>query len=691
MQPIRSLLRPIAFLLVLSTCLTALAASPEKKLAPVYQHWLDVEVPYIISSAERKEFLSLNSDTERDSFIDAFWKVRNPNPYADTNPYKEEHYRRLAYANEHFGVAKYESGWHTDMGKMYIVLGAPKQRAPYHALANIHEMEIWFYQTDTPVLPPFFYLLFYKPSPSEPYKLYSPRNDGPVRLVSTGESRNDPDRALGILKKFAGDEVARTAVTLLPGENVDLDHFDPSVESEAMLNKLQNLPDNPFTQELLSQRRLREQVTTSILTGEQAPEMSYGVFRDAQGAATVSYLLKNPLADPRLIEAGPDKTLRYDLSLRTTVLTAEGKFVYEQDDALTGPVTEAQATLARQKRFGAEARLPLVPGKYVVVATLTNNLNHLATRQHAAVTVPDAKPGALGLSQLVAYTAPAGRPDANGTMPFSISKFRFTPRGAQTVTIRQGERLPLVFQLWLDPKMAAEQAPGKKIHLRYVFGSDTAGRDQATTENEEVDPANRDEAGNLLTGHTVDTSQLLAGTYRVVVGANWDDAAQTTYATLTLHVAPQSEPVEAWTAFGGVAPDAQAVDDLKRGLAAEAEGADDEAQRFYAKALDDGPTELRALDQLAALLARRGANDALAGLSRQPLLRDHAAAPKTLLLIAGALTKNGAPKDAAHLLEAQLRLQPPTAALYTELANAYEAAGDMTRARDARKLAAGVK
>ncbi len=681
----------LVVVLALTAVMPARAARSAKDLSPTYRHWLEVEVPYIISSTERKEFLTLTNDQERDVFIDAFWKVRNPNPNSDTNSFKEEHYRRLAYANEHFGVAKYENGWQTDMGKMYIVLGPPKQRAPYHELANIRPMEIWFYQTDTAVLPPFFYLLFYKPSASEPYKLYSPHNDGPVRLVTSGETRNDPLRALGILKKFAGSEMARTAVSLLPNEHVDLDQFEPSMESEALLQKVQNLPDNPFTQELLQARRVRERVTTSILTGEMPPEMSYAVFRDAQGATTVSYLLKNPMADPRLIEAGPDKTLHYDLGLRTTVLTADGKFVYEQDDALTGTVTEAQATLARQKRFGAEARLPLAPGNYVVVATLTNNLNHLATRQHAAVTVPETNSKALGLSQLVAYTAPAGRPDPNGTLPFSISRFRFTPRGAQTVTIRQGERLPLVFQLWLDPKTAAEQAPGKKIHLRYVFGSDSVGRDQATTENEEVDPANRDAAGNLLTGHTVDTSQLLAGTYRVVVGANWDDAAQTTYATLTLRVVPSSDVVEAWTAFGGVAPDVQAVDDLKRGLAAEALGADDEAQHYYGKALDEGPVELRALDQLAALLARRGANDALAGLSRQPLLHDSAAAPKTLLLIAGALTKNGAPKDAAKLLEAQLRLQPPSAALYTELANAYEAAGDMSRARDARGQAAGVK
>lgn len=679
------------FVLRLAAPALSLAERGEKKLSPSYRHWLDVEVPYIITSDERKEFLTLESDTERDTFITAFWKVRNPNPDSDTNSFKEEHYRRLAYANEHFGVAQYENGWRTDMGKMYIVLGPPQQRAPYHELANIRPMEIWFYQTQTPVLPPFFYLLFYKPSASEPYKLYSPRNDGPVKLMTTGESRNDPVRALGILKKFAGDEVARTAVSLLPSEHVNLDEFAPSPESEALIQKVQDLQDNPFTKELLAARRMREQVTTSILTGDTAPEMSYAVFRDAAGASTVSYLVKNRLGDPRLIEEGADKALHYDLTLKSTVLTADGKFVYEQDDALTGKVTETQAVAARQKRFGAEARLPLAPGKYVVVATLTNNLNHLATRQHVAVTVPEAKAGTIGISPLVAYTAPAPVPDAHGILPFSASRYRFTPRGAETVEIRQGEKLALVFQLWLGPKANEGAQPGTKVHVRYVFGAEAAGRAAATTENEEVNAADRDAAGNLLTGHTLDTSTLEPGTYRVVVGANWDDAPQTSYQTLTLHVRSSQERLEVWTAYGGVAADVDAVDDLKRGMSAEALGEDGAAEAFYDKVLKEGPGEVRALERLADLATRRKETETLAALGTKPMLADDAVPQQTLLAISAAMRASGNAKGAAKMLEAQLKLQAPTAALYTELAEASEAAGDTRRAKEARGLAAGLK
>lgn len=685
---------PLIILLVslfLVSSLPVSASKVEKNLAPSYRHWLDVEVPYIISTVERKQFLVLTTDSERESFIAAFWKVRNPEPSSETNSYKEEHYRRLSYANEHFGVQRYEDGWRTARGRMYIILGAPKQRAQYHDVGNVRPMEIWFYQSETPALPPYFYILFFKPSAGEDYRIYSPRFDTPVKLCSTGETRNDPVQALGIIKKSLGAEVAKTTITLLPNQNENLDSFEPDMESDSLLNTINGLADNPITRESLEANRLREHVTMSVLSGETPPELTYTVFRDDKGAEMVSYLLKMQAPDPRLIGPGPDNTLRYDLSLRTSVLTTDGKSVYEQEDLLTGRLTVAEAAFAKQKKFAAEGRLPLVPGKYIVVATLTNNLSQVATRQHTQVTVPEPKSHAVSISPLLAYAAPAATPDPNGTLPFSASKFRFTPRAAQSAHIRQGEKLPLVFQIWLDPCIAAGCAGAPKLHLHYVFGAITASHDTPTEENEEIDSSNRDAAGNLLTGHTVDTSNLTPGSYMLVVRANQDGTQQAASATMTLHVESAESHPEVWTAYGPTAPNEQMIDDLKRGLAAEALGADAEAQGFYTKALDEGHGDLRPLDKLAALLSRLGQTQELAALSQQPILLEIAVAPKTLLPIAQALTKSGNPKAVVHLLEQQIKLQPPNADLYRTLADACEATGDKARARDMRVLADGTK
>jgi hypothetical protein len=551
-------------------------------------------------------------------------------------------------------------------------------------------MEIWFYQAETPALPPYFYLLFYKRSATEDYQLYSPINDGPVRLVATGESRNDPVMALSIIRKFAGDEVAKTAITLLPNETVNFRSFDPSMESDSLLNKISNLPDDPITKQRLEANRMREKVTSSIFLSDNDANLSYGVFRDDHGRMTLSYLMNLKFVDTRLIGTRKDGGAYYDLTLRTDILTSDGKFVYTQEDQLTGNLTTTQAEVARKKRFGAEARLPLAPGNYNLTSTLTNNVNKIAIRQSTAVTVPAVVNSGIAISGLLAYSKPAGIPDPKNQLPFSGSHFRFTPLGAQNAYIRQGEHLPLVFQLWLDPKTTATATP-EKIHLHYVFGSITASHDSATQEDEDVDANNRDQAGNLLTGHTLDTSGLLPGAYKVVVSATREGEHKTAYATLNLHVAPYDNYVDNWTAYGPTDPAGEVVDDLKRGMAAEAQHADDEAQADYQRAVAQGLGDVRALDRLAGLLTRKGINDQLAALSQLPLLTKVAATPSTLLSIADALNKSGNHKEAVRMLEAQITLQPPRADLYSALADSCAASGNTNRANEVRALAANLK
>jgi GWxTD domain-containing protein len=93
-----------------------------QELKGPYKTWLNEEVPYIITDEERKAFTSLSNDEERESFIENFWLRRNPNPDSPENEFREEHYRRIAYANEHFAAGK--PGWKTDRGRIYIMWGA---------------------------------------------------------------------------------------------------------------------------------------------------------------------------------------------------------------------------------------------------------------------------------------------------------------------------------------------------------------------------------------------------------------------------------------------------------------------------------------------------------------------------------------------------------------------------------------
>jgi GWxTD domain-containing protein len=135
-------------------CLPVLSARAPQR---IHEKWLDEDVRWIIADQERAEFLKLSSDKGRDQFIDAFWARRDPTPGTSKNEFKEEHYRRIAYANEHF--AHSIAGWKTDRGRIYIVSGPPyaidfhpcpvTRERPERATEDIgcsHPYQVWHYR-----------------------------------------------------------------------------------------------------------------------------------------------------------------------------------------------------------------------------------------------------------------------------------------------------------------------------------------------------------------------------------------------------------------------------------------------------------------------------------------------------------------------------------------------------------------
>jgi GWxTD domain-containing protein len=92
-----------------------------KEIKGTYKKWLDEDVVWIITDEEKAAFKQLSNDEERDSFIEAFWQRRDPTPDTEENEYKEEHYQRIAYANEHFAAGI--PGWKSDRGRIYIMYG----------------------------------------------------------------------------------------------------------------------------------------------------------------------------------------------------------------------------------------------------------------------------------------------------------------------------------------------------------------------------------------------------------------------------------------------------------------------------------------------------------------------------------------------------------------------------------------
>jgi GWxTD domain-containing protein len=116
-------------------------------LAGPYRTWLDQDVRWIIAPDEHSVYTTLQTNAERLQFIEGFWNRRNPNPSSSQNTFKEEHYRRLAYANERFYGP--HPGWKSDRGRVYIIYGKPDSidAHPSGAASETSPFEVWHYNS----------------------------------------------------------------------------------------------------------------------------------------------------------------------------------------------------------------------------------------------------------------------------------------------------------------------------------------------------------------------------------------------------------------------------------------------------------------------------------------------------------------------------------------------------------------
>jgi GWxTD domain-containing protein len=116
-----------------------------KELESPYRKWLNEDAGYILSAEERAAFDKLSTDQQRESFIEQFWLRRDRTPDTLQNEFKEEHYRRIAYANDRF--ASKLPGWKTDRGRIYVTFGPPDEIESHPGGApGSGPYEIWRYR-----------------------------------------------------------------------------------------------------------------------------------------------------------------------------------------------------------------------------------------------------------------------------------------------------------------------------------------------------------------------------------------------------------------------------------------------------------------------------------------------------------------------------------------------------------------
>ncbi len=522
-------------------CGTGVLPAATKAAVPAkYATWLNEEVPYIITNAERSAFLALKTDADRDAFIQTFWEIRNPDPNSPTNQFRDEYYRRLAYANDQFGSPGRHDGWRTDRGMVYITLGAPQQLTPYRSSQYLTPLEIWFYQSPSPnhALPPYFYVVFYQRSLNEDYKLYSPMLDKPERLVQSTNAVNDEAMAIKIIKQDLGAEVAKIALTLLPNEPASLD--SPSLESESLLDRIRNYRNLPENIELLDERRaMHENVSHRIVLGESFSDLSVMATRDGDALASVSYLFQ--LFNPQdfFVAQGEDGRYYYSVDVEATMKSSNGQVIYRDTQNLMNYLTAADVAERRQRRFALEGRLPASPGAYTLALTVTNKVTHQAFTQSRNVVVP-AFDSRLNLSSPMLLTLDKPNADPTQSLPFTLAGVQFAPLGGENASVPRGSPIRLLYQIWGKPQSTPEQG---NLDVVYTLGQLGLPQKQQTTQS--VDKGGFDRFGNLLIGKDLETGELSSGPYRLVIQVT--DPADGTHVSQALNLNITNPRPQLWT------------------------------------------------------------------------------------------------------------------------------------------------
>ena len=682
-RPLAISLTFVLFVAALNLSVTpALAAQGKQKLDKHYKDWLEHDVVYIITKDERDAFAKLTTDEARDKFISEFWEIRNPNPGSPTNAYKEEIYKRIAFANARYSLGSVSEGWRTDRGHTYITLGPPQQKQIWRNAPNLRGIEVWFYQNVNPALPPYFYVMFYDKNGGNDYRFYSPYFDGPDKLTTGVEAQNSRLQGLHMIQESVGGELARISLSLIPGEPVDVSTGVSSLQSDTMLTLMKSLADQPSNRAEINRRRmLRENVTSSmVLSGNNLDIITLPV-RDTRGITRLDFAIRmrNP-ADLAVANA-PDGQLRYSIQVRVQVF-GQDKLIFTQDKSLTDGFDKRRYNEIKDKSLSYESWLPLPPGKYRLAFQFTDWNKNTSYRAERDVVIPSPAADKLVVPGILPFsTAEQVDPGTAEVTPFTLAGVKFVPLRTTGLALNPDVNLQVAYQIWgqgKDPRTYA----GQKLHLEYSVGQPAAPGSSKTVQDD-AEMSQFDLGGSLVSGKKLDLQNRPPGNYMLTVTAKDPSSAASGFATMNFKVFEGPSNPEPWEVVEpSIRTDADnGIFDQERGLCYLAQGLDSEGRSWFRRALNANHRNEIAREHLVKAYYAQNDFAAVVSLYKDAGITESAAA-ETYLRIANSLQKTGDVKGAITLAESGLQVHPKDVSLYLGLAEFYKQIGNNQKAEE---------
>lgn len=395
-----------------------------KNLPSQYQEWLKL-VDYIIMDKERDVFLHLTTDRDRDLFIKAFWRLRDPTPGTPENEFQTEHMKRFQDANHRYRFGSAREGWMTDRGRMYIILGPPVSTEQIAGSSDVFPAEIWSYYGNTDKgMPVHFELVFYQYHNAGEYKLYDPVSDGPARLLVKGMTDYTPSDYESMYKQLykVEPDLAIVAFSIIPGEMSA--GYQPSLQS---LNYMAAILDSP-------KKGLDQTYATHFLNfkGVVSTEYLTNYIKNVGQVAIVFDPLTNlafcdfAVVPEHLSLDYYDPKSEYFCAFQIDVSLKSGDktiFQYGKEYPLTIP--EAQMKDTEGMGFAVADSFPIIEGKYHLTVLMRNTAGKEFTVFEHDVDVPPADGPSRIVGPVVGVKlaeAPAGV-----RLPFQAERMKLNP------------------------------------------------------------------------------------------------------------------------------------------------------------------------------------------------------------------------------------------------------------------------
>lgn len=339
------------------------ARNVKPELKDAYKRWLNTDVDYIITKEEKRAFLALQTDEERENFIENFWRRRDPNPDTEENEYREEYYERIAYANEHFtsGIP----GWKTDRGRIYIAWGKPDSveshpsggaydRPSYEGggSTTTYPFEVWFYRHLDDVGDG-LEIEFVDPTGTGEYRIARNANEKDALLTVPGAGLTTAE-SLGLSTK--GDRISGI-------NNNNLNYMreqDTPFRRLEIITALQRPPQVKF-----SDLAGIAGGDSGVLDNNPLPfDLRVDFFRQSEDRVVATFTIQANNKDLQFADEGGLQTAKMNIYGRITAVSGKRSGIFE-DSVTTNATTEELVDL-RDKKSVYQKAVALTPGTYKV-------------------------------------------------------------------------------------------------------------------------------------------------------------------------------------------------------------------------------------------------------------------------------------------------------------------------------------